>query len=57
VAGPLVKHAQRAGALGLDVDVGYVLRNVFAVAGGVYGDDAQRERTVDGVLDGLRFRD
>lgn len=36
-----------------DVDADDVLRLVFAVTGGSYRDDAQRERAVGIVLDGI----
>jgi hypothetical protein len=36
-----------------DVDADDVLRLVFAVAGGSYRDDAQRERSVGIALDGI----
>jgi AcrR family transcriptional regulator len=54
MAGPLLERAQHAGAARTDTDIDDVLRLVFGVTGGSYRDDAQRERAVQVVLDGLR---
>jgi AcrR family transcriptional regulator len=53
IAGPLFERAQRAGAVRADVDADDVMRLVFAVTAGIYRDDAQRERAVQIVLDGV----
>lgn len=37
-----------------DVDADDVLRLIFAVTAGIYTDDAQRQRAVQIVLDGIR---
>lgn len=54
VAGPLLERAQQAGAVRTDVDTDDVLRMIFAVTAGTYRDDAQRERAVNVILDGIR---
>lgn len=53
LAEPLFALAQQSGAVRSDVDADDVLRLIFAVTAGVYTDDAQRERAVQVVLDGL----
>jgi AcrR family transcriptional regulator len=53
-AEPLFARAREAGAVRRDVDADDVLRLVFAVTGGRYVDDAQRDRAVRIVLDGIR---
>ncbi|MGK3207831.1 TetR/AcrR family transcriptional regulator [Amycolatopsis sp. MEPSY49] len=54
VADPLFEQAQRAGAVRADVTADDVMRLVFAVTAGIYVDDAQRERAIGIVLDGIR---
>lgn len=54
IAEPLFTRAQGAGAVRADVDVDDVLRVFFAITGGVYRDDAQRERAIQVALDGIR---
>jgi hypothetical protein len=53
VAGPLLERAQHAHAARTDVDIDDILRVIFGLTGGVYRDDAQRERAVQIVLDGI----
>ena len=53
-AEPLFARAQQAGAVRRDVDADDVMRLIFAVTGGSYTDEAQRERAVQIVLDGIR---
>jgi hypothetical protein len=55
VAGPLLERAQNAHAARTDMDIDDILRLIFSVTGGSYRDDAQRERAVRIVLDGIRF--
>ena len=54
VAGPLLERAQQAHAVRTDMDIDDILRLIFGVTGGTYRDDAQRERAVQIVLDGMR---
>ncbi len=54
IADSLFALAQQAAAVRADVDAGDVMRLVFAVTAGIYRDDAQRERAVQIVLDGIR---
>jgi AcrR family transcriptional regulator len=54
VAGPLLERAQNAHAARTDMDIDDILRLIFGVTGGSYRDDAQRERAVRIVLDGIR---
>jgi AcrR family transcriptional regulator len=54
VAAPLLERAQQARAARADVDVDDILRLAFSVTGGSYRDDAQRQRAIQIVLDGIR---
>ncbi|MEV4604763.1 helix-turn-helix domain-containing protein [Amycolatopsis sp. NPDC049253] len=54
VADPLFELARQSGVIRTDVSADDVMRLVFAVTAGVYVDDAQRERAVGIVLDGIR---
>jgi AcrR family transcriptional regulator len=54
VADPLFELAQRTGVVRADVNADDVMRLVFAVTAGIYVDDAQRERAIGIVLDGIR---
>lgn len=54
IADPLFARAQQAGAVRTDVDADDVMRLIFAATAGVYRDDAQRERAVQIILDGIR---
>ncbi len=54
IADPLFDAAQRAGAVRADVTADDVMRLVFAVTAGIYVDDAQRQRAIAIVLDGIR---
>ncbi|MBB5895996.1 TetR/AcrR family transcriptional regulator [Kutzneria kofuensis] len=56
VADPLFEQAQQAGVVRADVNADDVMRLVFAVTAGIYVDDAQRERAIGIVLDGIRTR-
>jgi AcrR family transcriptional regulator len=56
IADPLLERAQHAGAARADLDADDVMRLIFAVTDGIYRDDAQRERAVQIVLDGIRAR-
>jgi AcrR family transcriptional regulator len=53
---PLLEHAQAAGAVRKDVEIGDVVRLVSGVAGVTFTDAAQRDRVIDVALDGLRAR-
>jgi AcrR family transcriptional regulator len=53
-ADPLFARAQQAGAVRSDVNADDVMRLFFAVTAGIYTDDAQLERAVQIVLDGVR---
>jgi AcrR family transcriptional regulator len=54
IADPLFARAQQAGAVRTDVDADDVMRLIFAATAGIYRDDAQRERAVQIILDGIR---
>ncbi|MER6532881.1 TetR/AcrR family transcriptional regulator [Streptomyces sp. 900105755] len=54
VADPLFARAQQAGEVRADVDADDVMRLIFAATAGTYRDDAQRERAVQIILDGIR---
>jgi AcrR family transcriptional regulator len=52
-ADPLFARAQQAGAVRGDVSADDVMRLIFAVTAGAYTDEAQLERAVQIVLDGI----
>jgi len=54
IADPLFTRAQQAGTIRTDVDADDVMRLIFAATAGAYRDDAQRERAVQIILDGIR---
>jgi hypothetical protein len=54
IADPLFARAQDAGSVRTDIDADDVMRLIFAATAGVYRDDAQRERAVQIILDGIR---
>jgi AcrR family transcriptional regulator len=56
IADPLVARAREAGAVRPDVNADDVMRVIFAVTGGVYRDDAQLQRAVRIMLDGIQPR-
>lgn len=56
IADPLVERARQAGEVRGDVNADDVMRVIFAVTGGVYRDDAQLQRAVRIVLDGIQAR-
>ncbi|WP_374196031.1 hypothetical protein [Streptomyces sp. TS71-3] len=49
----LGKRSRPAGAVRADVDADDVMRLIFAATAGAYVDDAQRERAVRIILDGI----
>lgn len=53
-ADPLFARAQEAGAVRGDVSADDVMRLIFAVTAGIYVDQAQLDRAVQVVLDGIR---
>jgi len=53
-ADPLFARAQQAGAVRGDVNADDVMRLMFATTAGIYTDQAQLERAVQIVLDGIR---
>jgi AcrR family transcriptional regulator len=53
VADPLFADAQQAGAVRTDVDADDVMRLFFAATAGIYRDDAQRDRIVQIIFDGI----
>ena len=54
IADPLVDRAKDAGQVRSDLNADDVMRVIFAVTGGIYRDDAQRDRALQIVLDGIR---
>ena len=54
IAEPLVDRAREAGQLRVGLNADDVMRVIFAVTGGIYQDDAQRQRALQIVLDGIR---
>ena len=54
IAVPLVDRAREAGQLRADLNADDVMRVIFAVTGGIYQDDQQRQRALQIVLDGIR---
>lgn len=55
IADPLVDRARQAGEVRRDLDADDVMRVIFAVTGGIYRDDAQLQRALHIVLDGIRL--
>lgn len=53
IADPLFARAQQAGTVRADVDADDVMRLFFAATAGAYRDDAQRDRIVQIILDGI----
>ena len=56
IADPIVERARQAGRVRRGVNADDVMRVIFAVTGGVYRDDAQLQRAVRIVLDGIQPR-
>jgi len=54
IAEPLVDRALEAGQLRAGLNADDVMRVIFAVTGGIYQDDQQRQRALQIVLDGIR---
>jgi AcrR family transcriptional regulator len=54
VAEPLVDRALAAGQVRPGLNADDVMRVIFAVTGGIYQDDRQRQRALQIVLDGIR---
>ena len=54
IAVPLVDRARDAGQLRAGLDADDVMRVIFAVTGGIYKHDQQRQRALQIVLDGIR---
>jgi AcrR family transcriptional regulator len=54
IADPLVDRARAAGELSSHLNADDVMRVIFAVTGGIYRDDSQRQRALRIVLDGIR---
>jgi AcrR family transcriptional regulator len=54
IADPLVERARQAGKVRRDLSADDVMRVIFAVTGGIYRDDAQLQRAVRMVLDGIQ---
>lgn len=54
IAEPLVDRALAAGQVRPGLNADDVMRVIFAVTGGIYQDDQQRQRALQIVLDGIR---
>lgn len=54
IAEPLVDRALAAGQVRSGLNADDVMRVIFAVTGGIYRDDQQRQRALQIVLDGIR---
>lgn len=54
IAEPLFDRALEAGMVRPDLNADDVMRVIFAVTGGIYQDDQQRQRAIHTVLDGIR---
>jgi hypothetical protein len=52
-AGPLLVRARSAGDVEADTRIDDLMRLVFAITGGIYRDDAQRDRVLEIALRGI----
>jgi hypothetical protein len=54
IANPLFDRARAAGHVRPELSADDVMRVIFAVTGGIYRDEPQRQRALQIVLDGMR---